>query len=85
MTITTAELKSNLSKYLNMASFQNIRITENGNEIAILTSANRTKEAKIKALNSIVGIISEKNLDLKDDKIKRIIAKWKYWLIPMSF
>ena len=75
MTITTAELKSNLSKYLNMASFQNIRITENGNEIAILTSANRTKEAKVKALNSIVGIISEKNLDLKDDKIKRIIAK----------
>lgn len=74
MTITATELKNNLGKYLNIASFQSITITKNGSEVATLTSP-KLKEKKIEALNSITGIIREKDLDLNDDKVNRIIHR----------
>ncbi len=56
MTITAAELKTNLDRYLEMASVQDVVITENGKNIARLT---RPATDKFSVLDSLVGIIPQ--------------------------
>lgn len=55
MIITATELKTNLGKYLELASIQDIFITKNGKNIARLTSQSIDK---LSVLDSLVGIIS---------------------------
>ena len=69
MTITATELKANLHKYLMMVENEDINITKNGKNIAILTSG---KEAKRTALYSLVGIAKDLNgMDIKEARLSR--------------
>ena len=56
MIVTATEFKTNLGKYLEMATKQDIFITKNGKKIARLTSPTVNKVA---VLDSLVGIIPE--------------------------
>ena len=56
MIVTATEFKTNLGKYLEMATSQDIFITKNGKSIARLTSPTVDKLA---LLDDLVGIIPE--------------------------
>ena len=56
MIVTATEFKTNLGKYLEMASSQDIFITKNGKNIARLTSPTVHKLA---LLDDLVGIVPE--------------------------
>ena len=56
MIVTATELKTNLGKYLELASSQDIFITKNGKSIARLTSPAVNKLA---LLDNLVGIVPQ--------------------------
>ena len=61
MIVTATEFKTNLGKYLEMATSQDIFITKNGKSIARLTSPAVNKLA---LLDDLVGIVAqEKAMD----------------------
>jgi len=69
MIITATEFKTNLSKYLTLASEEDIHITKNGKEMAILTSP---ADAKRAALFSLVGIAKDLDgMDIKEARLSR--------------
>lgn len=68
MTVTTSELQLNLRKYLNLAETQDIYITENGRNIAKLTTP---FVDKIALLDSLVGILPA-DMDVEKEKEERL-------------
>lgn len=72
MIITATELKTNLGKYLELASIQDIFITKNGKNIARLTSQSIDK---LSVLDSLVGIIpSQETIDedtIREERLTR--------------
>ena len=56
MIVTATEFKTNLGKYLEMATSQDIFITKNGKNIARLTSP---VVNKLVLLNNLIGIVPE--------------------------
>lgn len=61
MIVTATEFKTNLGKYLEMATMQDVFITKNGKSIARLTSPSVNKLA---VLDALVGIIPQQNARL---------------------
>ena len=72
MIVTATEFKTNLGKYLVMATSQDIFITKNGKSIARLTSPAVNKLA---LLDDLVGIIpQEKAIDentIREERLSR--------------
>ncbi|HIS46342.1 MAG TPA: type II toxin-antitoxin system prevent-host-death family antitoxin [Candidatus Scybalocola faecigallinarum] len=72
MIVTATEFKTNLGKYLEMASSQDIFITKNGKSIARLTSPAVNKLA---LLDDLVGIVpQEKAMDentIREERLSR--------------
>ncbi len=70
MNITVTELKKNLSKYLKLAAYENIYVTNRGKKVAMLTNPNIDKH---KVLDSLIGIIpGDTSLEhIKDERLKR--------------
>ncbi len=68
MSITATELKSNLSKYLMLASSEDIFITRNGKVIAKLTNPNQDK---VDIAKSLFGALP-KDVTLEETKEERL-------------
>ncbi len=72
MIVTATEFKTNLGKYLEMASSQDIFITKNGKSIVRLTSPAVNKLA---LLDDLVGIVpQEKAMDentIREERLSR--------------
>ena len=72
MIVTATEFKTNLGKYLEMATSQDIFITKNGKSIARLTSPAVNKLA---LLDDLVGIVpQEKAMDentIREERLKK--------------
>ncbi len=68
MSITATELKSNLSKYLMLASSEDIFITRNGKVIAKLTNPNQDK---VDIAKSLFGVLP-KDVTLEETKEERL-------------
>lgn len=72
MIVTATEFKTNLGKYLEMATSQDIFITKNGKSIARLTSPAVNKLA---LLDDLVGIVQkEKAMDentIREERLSR--------------
>ena len=66
MIVTATEFKTNLGKYLELVSQQDIYITKNGKSIARVTSP---IAGKAEILDSLVGVISDTDLD--EDSIRK--------------
>jgi prevent-host-death family protein len=71
--ITATELKANLGKYLSLVGREEIRITKNGKDIAVL-SAPKEKSGWV---DEITGIIPDADLDIKKFKAERLAKKYK--------
>ena len=62
---TVDNVESNLDRYLNLVSSQDIHITKNGKVIAILT-----KPKEEYSIDKLVGIISNSDIDANFDRKK---------------
>lgn len=71
--ITATDLKQNLGKYLTLAKREEIHITKNGEDIAIL-SAPAQKRSWV---DDITGIIPADSIDEKQLKADRLTAKYE--------
>ena len=71
--ITATDLKTNLKKYLSLATKENIYITKNGKNIAVLTPF----QSKDNWLDDLVGIIPNPNIDEKKALKERAIQKYE--------
>ncbi len=72
MQITATEFKTNMGKYLAMASRRDIYITKNGQRIAKLTNPAPDRMAM---LDSLVGIAKDESLSpetLKEERLSRV-------------
>jgi len=70
MFITATELKTNIGKYLSLASKEDIIITKNGKSIAKLTNTNEDKVAMAKSLFGILP--SDATLEqAREERMKR--------------
>jgi prevent-host-death family protein len=69
MVITATELKTNIGKYLAMAMSEDIVITKNGKNIVKLTNL---RQEKLDILDSLVGIIPDNGMSLKEAKAERL-------------
>ncbi len=72
MIVTATELKTNLGKYLELASSQDIFITKNGKSIARLTSP---AVNKLSLLDNLVGIVPQEQAmdenELREERMSR--------------
>ena len=72
MIVTATEFKTNLGKYLELATMQDIFITKNGKNIARLTSPSINK---LSILGDLVGIIpQQENMDtdgIREERLTR--------------
>lgn len=69
MQISATEFKTNMGKYLSMASRHDIYITKNGRCIAKLTNPSPDRVAM---LDSLVGIAQDEAMSLEDIRKERL-------------
>lgn len=66
--ITDTDLISNLGKYLLLASKEDIHITKNGVDIAILTAPRK----KASVIDELTGVIPNDGFDVKKARMERL-------------
>ena len=72
--ITATDFKTHLGKYLVLAEREDVHITKNGTDIAVLT-APKTKKSWI---DDIAGIIPEAtDIDVKKTRTERVVKKYE--------
>jgi antitoxin (DNA-binding transcriptional repressor) of toxin-antitoxin stability system len=71
--ITATDLKANLGKYLLLARREDIRITKNGADVAMLIAP----EIKSGWVDDLTGIISDANADARKIKAERLAQKYE--------
>jgi prevent-host-death family protein len=71
--ITTSEFKANLGKYLAIAGQEDIHITKNGANIAVLTAPKPKRDW----VDDIAGIIQDSGLGEKQFKAERLAHKYE--------
>ena len=65
MRVSATELKMNMGKYIERASVEDIIITRNGKDVALLTNVEGKKKDSLKSLRGII-----KGVDLTRDEIR---------------
>ncbi|MDR1205660.1 MAG: type II toxin-antitoxin system Phd/YefM family antitoxin [Peptococcaceae bacterium] len=71
--ITATDFKANLGKYLSLVSREEIHITKNGADIAVLVAP----KAKRAWVDDLTGIIPGANTDAKKLKAERLARKYE--------
>ena len=71
--VTTADLKADLGKYLSLVGREEIRIMENGRDIALLTAP----QVKRSWVDDISGIIPNAGTATKTIKAERLAQKYE--------
>ena len=70
MVVSISEFKTNMDKYLELATEQDIFITKDGKNIAMITSPTVNK---LPALDSLIGIVSESSdIDIETIRDERL-------------
>lgn len=65
MRITATEFKTNMGQYIDLAAAEDIIITKNGRDVALLTNVEAKKKDAFKALRGII-----KDTDASRDEIR---------------
>lgn len=68
MQITATELKLNLGRYLNLASSEDVIITKNGMDIAVISAPKK----KTSIVDELIGVIPNDGMDIKEHREERI-------------
>jgi prevent-host-death family protein len=71
--ITATDFKANLGKYLSLVDREDIHITKNGADIAVLVAP----KAKLGWVDDLTGIISGADIDAKKIKTERLARKYE--------
>lgn len=71
--ITATDFKANLGKYLLLVGRENIHITKNGKDIAVLVAPKEERSW----VEDIAGIIPNANADMKKIKAERLAQKYE--------
>lgn len=73
MRVSATELKMNLGKYIEQAAGEDIIITKNGRDVAVLTNV----EGRVRdALISLRGIIRESGVTTRDEIRKQRLGRY---------
>lgn len=70
--ITATDLKTNLGKYLALALKEEIHITKNGKDIAVLSAPKKSGWT-----DDITGIAPDSGINIKDLKSERLTRKYE--------
>jgi prevent-host-death family protein len=70
--VTATEFKTNLGKYLSLVSHEEIHITKNGLDIAILTSPKPSHSW----VDDLTNVIPNASVDEKQSKDERLAEKY---------
>ena len=71
--ITATEFKTNLGKYLDLVNREDVHITKNGADIAVLTAP----KEKRSWVDDLIGIIPDTDIDTKELKTERLARKYE--------
>lgn len=71
--ITATDFKTNLGKYLDLVNSEDIHITKNGEDIAVLTAP----KPKRSWVDDLIGIIPDDGIDEKEFKAERLAQKYE--------
>lgn len=69
MRVTATEFKMNMGKYIELASTENIIITRNGKDVALVTSVEGARRSELRSLQ---GIISDPNVSREAIREERL-------------
>ena len=70
---TATDFKANLGKYLVLVGREDIHITKNGTEVAVLTAP----KSKCSWVDDLIGVIPNADLDEKQIKAERLAQKYE--------
>ena len=70
---TATDFKANLGKYLVLALQQDIHVTKNGSEIAVLTAPN----ARHSWVDDLTGVVPNSGVEEKQIKAERLWQKYE--------
>jgi len=71
--VTATDFKANLGKYLSLVGREEIHITKNGTDIAVLVAP----KVKHNWVDDLTGIIPGADTDIKKFKAERLAAKYE--------
>ena len=75
MIITSAELKTNVNKYLDLLDKEDIVVTRNGRKIAKIVKENEEK-SDLRNIRSLYGVLKNSEASkLSDGELKKIIRE----------
>ena len=70
MQVTATDFKMNFGKYLTLVKHEEIRITKNGEDVAVLSAPETKSEKSI--WEEMTGLIKDEGLTLADYKMERL-------------
>ena len=71
--ITATDFKANLGKYLDIAGREDVHITKNGSNIAVLTAPKSTNSW----VDDLIGVMQNMNIDEKHFRSERLAQKYE--------
>ena len=71
--VTATEFKANLGKYLALVGREDIHITKNGTDIAVLT-ASKSQRGWVEEL---AGVIPFNDIDIQQTRAERLVEKYE--------
>jgi prevent-host-death family protein len=71
MRISATELKMNIGKYIKRAAIEDIIITRNGKEVALLTNVEGKKKDALKSLRGILKGVDVTQEEIREERLSR--------------
>jgi prevent-host-death family protein len=71
MRISATELKMNMGKYIERATVEDIIITRNGKDVALLTNVENKKKDAIKSLRGILKGVNVTQEQIREERLAR--------------
>jgi prevent-host-death family protein len=71
MRVSATELKMNIGKFLAQAATEDIIITRNGKDIALITNVNNRRVDALKSLRGILKGIDMTHGEIREERLRR--------------
>ncbi|MCR4437081.1 MAG: type II toxin-antitoxin system prevent-host-death family antitoxin [Eubacteriales bacterium] len=71
MRVSATELKMNMGKYIERAAVEDIIITRNGKDVALLTNVESMKKDAIKSLRGILKGVDITREEIREERLAR--------------
>lgn len=71
MRVSATELKMNMGKYIERAAVEDIIITRNGKDVALLTNVEGKKKDALKSLRGILKGVESTREEIREERLAR--------------